>query len=271
MRMFLPFFAALIGVATPAWSRDGAAQGSSWQPNLLDPSSFLRSLPRQAVISATQYGARPNDGIDDSNAISAALAGAQAHRAAAVLLPAGNYDIGSAVRLVSNVALMGEGCARTRLTRGVSNHSQMLLRLDGGTNVRVQGIAFDHNAGPPFTRSIGLRGAGSHGLVILDNCFNDSRPYTQGGDRWAIALGAETSPSSRIWIGRNRSNGGMQLTAGGDPGITTLRIVDNDVRNGRNAGIAVSHLDSRAVFRDLVIARNRIDNALGLGVFLGPD
>jgi hypothetical protein len=84
-------------------------------------------------------------------------------------------------------------------------------------------------------------------------------------------MSAETSPSSRVWIGRNRADPGMQLTAGGGAGVEVLRIVDNQVRNGRNAGIAVSYQPNHAVFRDVLIARNTIEDAFGLGIYLGPD
>ena len=270
--MKLPVLALLAAfLAAPAPAEVGARAGSSWQPDLARPADFLRALPRAAVLRVTDFGARPNDAVEDGPAIVAALAEAQARGARAVLLPAGDYVTGRTVLLPSNVALMGEGCGKTRIRRAPAHRGQILFRVDGVSNVRVPGIAFEHDGAPAFTRSIGLYGRGSSNIAILDNCFDDARPTGGRGDRWAIELSAEDSPSRNVWIGRNRSRGVMQLTAGGGIGVDVLRIVDNDVADARNAGIAVTHNRKGATFRDLLIAGNRIERAHGLGIYIGPD
>jgi hypothetical protein len=266
--LLLAFSAAGAGVAG---AQDGAAAGSTWQPANLDRAAFLRAAQARGVVRATDHGARPGDGRDDSRAIAAALAAARSRNAAAVLLPAGEYSMGGEVRLVSGVALIGEGCGRTVLRRLSSDRGQLMLRLDGASGVRVQGITFEHDGAPEFYRSLGFRGAGSRDVVVLDNCFGDARSPTAGGDRWAVELSAETSPSQRVWIGRNRASGRLQMTAGGGAGVEVLRIVDNEVRGAKANGIALSHLPRRAVFRDVLIARNRVHDSSGIGIFIGPD
>jgi hypothetical protein len=118
---------------------------------------------------------------------------------------------------------------------------------------------------------VGFRGAGSRDVVVADDCFTDSRAPTAGGDRWAVELSAETSPSQRVWVGRNRASGRLQMTAGGGAGVEVLRIVDNEVRGAKANGVAVSHLGRRSVFRDVLIARNRIYDSQSIGIFIGPD
>jgi len=254
-----------------AAAQAGATGHSSWRPANLDRAAFLRAAQSRGVVRATDFGARPGDGRNDAPAISAALAAARARNAAAVLLPAGEYSMEGEVRLLSGIALVGEGCGRTVLRRLSSDRGQIMLRVEDVSDVRVQGISFEHNGGPEFYHSVGFRGAGSRDVVVVDNCFNDARPITAGGDRWAVELSAETSPSRRVWVARNRASGKMQMTAGGGAGVEVLRILDNEVRGAKSNSIALSHLPRGAVFRDVVIARNRIYDALSLGVFVGPD
>jgi len=259
-------------LCSPAAAQSGAGALSNWQPDLSSPSEYLAKIGPGGVISAAQFGAVPGDGAPDSQAIQNALAYAARQGSAAVLLPAGEYLFDRPVSLVSNVALVGQGCDATKIVRTPNSRDQVLIEVKGVSNVRVQGIQFDHNSGRPFTTSISLRGAGSSDVAILDDCFTDSRPVTAGGDRWAVSLGSgSVTPSQRVWIGRNDVSGGLQLTANGGPGVSVLRIVDNQVRGGRNAGLAVTTLVRGGAFNDVLIARNQIIDSQGLGIYIGPD
>jgi polygalacturonase len=259
-------------LCSPAAAQSGASTLSSWQPDLSGPAEFLAKIGPGGVISAAQFGAIPGDGVPDSQAIQNALAAAARQGASAVFLPAGEYLFDRPVSLVPNVALVGQGCSATRIVRAPRSRDQVLVEVKGVSNVRVQGIQFDHVSGNPFTTSISLRGAGSTDVVILDDCFTDSRPVIAGGDRWAVSLGSDgDTPSQRVWIGRNDVSGGLQLTANGGPGVSVLRIVDNVVNGGRNAGLAVTTLVRRGAFNDVLIARNQIINSQNLGIYIGPD
>lgn len=266
------FLLALLAIwPAAAAAQGGAAPGSPWQPANLDRAAFLQAAARHGVLLASRFGARPGDGRDDSRAVAAALIEARRRGAAAVLLPAGHYLFAQEVRLLSGVALVGEGCGRTIIERSPAHRGQILFRVDGVSRVRVQGVSFEYRGAPQYFRAVGLRGAGSSEVAVIGNCFDDARPGSDGGDRSAIDISAETSPSERIWISGNRVAGRMQLTSGGGAGVSVLRIIDNEVRDARNSAIAVTHLPRGAMFRDLLIAGNRIYDTQSLGIYIGPD
>jgi hypothetical protein len=245
---------------------------SQWQPDLRGPADFLAGMSADRAVPAGRFGARPGDLKPDSAAIEEALRFASTHGNAAVVLEPGEYRLDRTVHLFSGVALVGGGCGTTTLVRAPNFNGQALLEMRGVSNLRIQGLSFDHNSGPPFTVSVALRGPPSHDVVILDSCFTDSHPLLTGGDRWAVSLGSGTgSPSERVWIGRNSATGRLQLTANGGQGVHVLRIVDNVVRGGRNAGIAVSTLHPQGSFNDVLVAGNRIFDSHGIGIYIGPD
>lgn len=249
----------------------GAREGSSWEPKPLDGAAFLASVPRARVVRASDLGVRPNTGVDASPALQAAIDETRSRHAEVLVIPAGVYLIDREIRLVSGVAVVGEGCGRTVLRRMEGSAAQIMFRVEDLAGVRVQGIEFDLNHAPEYYRPIGFRGRGSRDVVVVENCFVDSRPNTVGEDRFAVELSAQTSPSNRVWIGRNRASGWMQLTAGGGAGVDVLRIVDNEVVDAEQNAIAVTDGTTGATFRDVRIARNRIVDAHGIGVYVGPD
>jgi hypothetical protein len=268
-----PAFATLAaGTCSGIRVATGARAPSSWTPEALDRSAFLALAARHGgVVNVATLGVRPNTGGDVAAALQAAINTASRNHAAAVLLPAGEYLLGRDVGMVTGMAVIGEGCGRTIIRRHASNVGQIFFRVDGVRNVRVQGIQFDYNHGREFFRAIGFRGDGSRDVVIVDNCFGDSRPNTSGEDRFAVELSAETGNSTRVWIGRNRASDYMQLTGGGGLGIDILRIVDNTVDHAEQNAIAVTEGSTRSIFRDVIIARNQITNAHGIGIYVGPD
>lgn len=250
-------------------------------------SSSLRALPAFCMVAlaapstplsaqggsvrAADYGAIPSDGADDSAALAQAIAAATRTGSGVLALSAGEYLIGSEIAVPSGLTLRGQGCGRTVLRRMDAARGQMMLRLDGTAGFTMSGISFEHNGAPEFYRSVGFRGRGSRDISVTDNCFTDSSPVPGGGDRWAVELSAEHSPSERVTVARNRVSGKLQMTAGGGAGVRTLRVTDNDIRGAKANGIGVSHLARNAVFDDVLIARNRINNSDSIGIFIGPD
>lgn len=256
---------------TVAGAPRGALPGSSWEPKPLDGAAFLASVSRSKVVRAGDLGVRPGTGADVSPVLRAALNEARRRHAEVLVIPAGEYLIDGEIPLVSGVAIVGEGCGRTVLRRMEGSRAQVMFRVEDVAGVRVQGIEFDLNHAPEYYRAIGFRGRGSRDVVVVENCFVDSRPNTSGGDRFAVELTSSGSASRHVWIGRNRASGWMQLTAGGGAGVEVLRIVDNEVVDAEQNAIAVTDGGYGATFRDVLIARNRIINAHALGVYVGPD
>lgn len=221
-------------------------------------------------LNALEFGVKPGDGRDDSAALQRAM-NAAAASGRVLFLPSGNYTVGGEIRVPSNLSLAGQGCSNTVLQRAQSDRGQIMLRLDGVRNIAIRGIQFEHDGAPQFYRSIGFRGTGSENVAVVDNCFGDRRSPVAGGDRWAVELSAEHSPSARVVVQGNRVSGKLQLTAGGGAGVRDLRIVENFVRGAKANGIAVSHLAQGAIFENVVIARNTIEQPDAIGVFIGPD
>lgn len=229
---------------------------------------FVASPAVAAQLDIREFGARANDGGDDSAALERALR--QARPGDSVRISAGTFDIAQSVRIPSGVTLAGEGCGRSVLRRS-GKSGQIMLHFDGVQNVNVRSIEFAYNGAPEFYRAIGFRGRGSANIAITDNCFFE-RNYRGGrGDRWAIELSATASPSRNITVSGNEVRGNVQLTAGGGAGIVGARIANNRIVDARSNAIAISTLGNRAEFRDIAITSNIIETPTAIGVYIGPD
>jgi hypothetical protein len=121
----------------------------NWSPGM--------SIPHYSVVANVQdYGARPNDGVDDRQAIQDAIDAARNAGGGAVYLPAGTYDIKSrthndgALYLPSNVALRGAGPRSTFLQFNLSAYAEpvagiKILAWDYSDFVSVTG-GYTHNS-----------------------------------------------------------------------------------------------------------------------------
>lgn len=231
-------------------------------------SAFIVSPASAAQIDIREFGARANDGDDDSAALQRALR--QARPGDSVRIPSGTFDIARSVRMPSGVTLAGEGCGRSILRRSEES-SQIMLHFDGVQNVNVRGTEFAYNGAPEFYRAIGFRGRGSTNISVTDNCFFE-RDFRGGrGDRWAIELSATASSSRNVLIAGNDVRGNLQLTAGGGAGIVGARITNNRVVDARSNAIAISTLGDRTEFRDISITDNIIETPTAIGIYIGPD
>nr|WP_240956865.1 right-handed parallel beta-helix repeat-containing protein [Pseudopontixanthobacter vadosimaris] len=230
---------------------------------------FFASPASAAQLDIREFGARANDGNDDSAALKRALR--QAQSGDSVRIPSGTFEIAQPVRMPSGVTLAGEGCGRSVLRRQGQKSGQIMFLFDGADDVAVRGIEFDYAAAPEYYRAIGFRGRGSSAITIADNCFIE-RDFQGGrGDRWAVELSATQSPSRNITVTNNEVRGNMQLTAGGGAGLLGATIRDNRIVGARANGIAISTLSHTARFSDVTIADNIIETSSAIGIFIGPD
>ena len=234
----------------------------------LAATSVLPASAWAAQLDIREFGARPNDGRDDSAAIESALRATRPGDT--IRVPAGIYEISRTLSAPSNANLVGDGCGRSILRRS-GNSGQIMLKLDGTRNLDIHGIEFDFNGAPQFYRAIGFRGQGSSDIRISDSCFIERNFRGGRGDRWAIELSATASPSRNLSIIGNTVRGNLQLTAGGGAGIIGARITGNRIVDARSNAIAISTLGNRADFRDISIARNIIETPTAIGIYVGPD
>ncbi|RJY08737.1 glycosyl hydrolase family 28-related protein [Aurantiacibacter aquimixticola] len=230
--------------------------------------AFQSSPTLAAQLDIREFGARADDGRDDSAAIERALR--RARPGDTVRIPTGVFDVSRAVRMSSGVTLAGQGCGRSVLRR-TGQSGQIMFRFEGVQSAAVRGIEFSYNGAPQFYRAIGFRGRGSSNITVSDNCFFERNFRGGRGDRWAIELSATDSPSRNITITGNEVRGNVQLTAGGGAGVIGARIAYNRVINARANAIAISTLGDRVEFRDIAITNNTIETPTAIGVFIGPD
>ncbi len=95
-----------------------------------------------AAVDVTTLGVIPNDGINDSPAITAALAGNSE-----LYFPPGEYRLNSTVFIPSNRSMTGAGQDNTRFVLG---NSTVAFRVDGKSNVYLADFEIDR----PFNNSV---------------------------------------------------------------------------------------------------------------------
>ncbi|MHB9023914.1 MAG: glycosyl hydrolase family 28-related protein [Armatimonadota bacterium] len=108
-------------VILPADARQGTytvelcRDGTNWAPVEGRTLTIYPPPPVLKRVDATQFGAKPNDDQEDTEAIHQAIAAAQQTGGAEVYLPAGNYLV-APLKLARGVGLGGAGMKDTRLT-----------------------------------------------------------------------------------------------------------------------------------------------------------
>ncbi|TVR49702.1 MAG: hypothetical protein EA425_11550 [Puniceicoccaceae bacterium] len=96
----------------------------TWRPGI------TVGIPGVAVqVDATDFGARGDGAEDDAPAIQRAIEAV--NPPGAVLLPAGDYRVGSTIHLRSGVVLRGQGPERTRLRARASDNQHAVVDISG--------------------------------------------------------------------------------------------------------------------------------------------
>ncbi|MEQ1848993.1 MAG: hypothetical protein ABL890_00165 [Candidatus Peribacteraceae bacterium] len=158
-----------------------------------------------------------------------------------------------------------------------------------GDNIEISHLKMDLKTGPvwrPYLAMISFSypsWLGSPAQLVEDITirnieFIDSEPppARSNGDNWMISLTADTATpikNIRILNNTHTSRRWAQLVANGwgQGGIEGLLIENNTVTDGESNAIAVSVANIDSVFRDITIRNNTIQNAYGIGIFIGRD
>ncbi|MEM7316066.1 MAG: hypothetical protein AAF497_23270 [Planctomycetota bacterium] len=107
---------------------------------LIAPSAVL------GQVNPCDYGAIPNDGLDDSAAFLAAYKAGMATQRD-VRVPAGVFDLNPLVHYVTaQLNIIGEGRDKTKLRRLVNRSWTQRFRCGKGAGIRIEGVALDGNA-----------------------------------------------------------------------------------------------------------------------------
>lgn len=132
------------------------------------------------ILNVKDYGATGSGSGDDSGAIIAALAAANALGGAEVFFPAGTYQVQSGLAVPSNCSLVGEGKAASAIRR---NGNFDMITMNGAssvsrvTRVRIADLYLDGSSGT---------GATIH--TTFGDHFNFERLWFAGGNNAIIAI-----------------------------------------------------------------------------------
>lgn len=85
-------------------------------------------------INALAFGAKPNDGADDTEAIKKAMS-----RPGTAYLPAGEYNISEGLS-ISNLSIVGDGSDKTIITADIADVNTPIIRT--GRTVSISGVTF---------------------------------------------------------------------------------------------------------------------------------
>lgn len=136
----------------------------------------MGGIPEVAIVrNVADYGAVPDDGIDDRPAIQNAIDDAASAGGGAVFLPAGAYDIKTrthsdgALYLRSGVVLRGEGADRTFLQFDLSEYTD-------GDVAGIKVLAWDYGAFTPVT---GGYDKGATSLTVSDASSFSTGDYAE--------------------------------------------------------------------------------------------
>jgi len=243
------------------------------------PSSAVQASSR--VVSIADYGAVPDDGIDDLNAIRQAVAAAKASNKN-VYVPAGTFFYDDVV-VLDGVDMVGEGeisvlhstnpqRQAVQLAGNGSGLSQVKLttvpvttRLSTSVSARVHIMpgAADFTISDTFIvggSSAGIIGYGINGAIVR----NDVRDTLADGIHM-------TGGSANIRIEENtvRDTGDDMIAVvsyeKNGTWVNNVKIANNDVAGGHARGITVSG------GTNISIERNRIADTGGAGVFIASE
>lgn len=150
------------------------------------------------------YGANPNDSIDDTAALQAALSAAAAVPYSTVQLAAGTYLVSGRLTIPANVRLMGAGINATTLKAvATESFSRYLIYNDGSratNNIEVRDLTIDSGATLSADGSAYVGGITS--LVFCrdqsDNRFTNVRFYSPAGE--AFTFGNASILSASRWF-----------------------------------------------------------------------
>lgn len=115
--------------------------------------SFAAAFDNTAVINVTDFGAVPNDTLDDTAAIQNAL-----HQGGSIYFPAGVYLISASLNVSSGSILSGPGTLK--LSETVATNIPILSISNQKSRISIRGLTLNGNGG-------GLNSGGNVGAVTV--------------------------------------------------------------------------------------------------------
>jgi hypothetical protein len=201
------------------------------------------------TLDITTYGAIAGDGKDDSAAIKAAINAAAAGDT--VRIPAGSFEIGSAISAKTGVNLTGNGVASSTL-KFIGNTSTSLLNLDGVNTIAVSGFTLDGNNSAKASQGVFSQNASR---LNFNNFAVQNLGATSGFAPHAIYFATNVTDSTISNSTFSNIGLGSQWGAGIRLGQASSRnqILNNTIANTGRGGILCDNGST-----DLIIRNNNI-------------
>lgn len=212
---------------------------------------------RAAALNVADFGARPDDAVDDTAAINRALA--QAQPGDEVRLAQGVYVISGALTPKSGAKLLGAGREASVLCDG-GGDDHVMIRLEKVENVEVADLALD-GAGQQAVQQ-GILASGSKNLTLHRLAIR-SLAKTSGWGPHGILFSKEATDSliadneiTSIGL-KSEWGGGVRLAHGSARNRVLNNVIAATGRGGVLAGVGCDHL---------VVRGNKISGSGGEGL-----
>lgn len=209
------------------------------------------------TFTVTDYGAFPNDGLDDTAGINAAIQAAP--YGALVYMPAGTYEITSAILPKSGMKLAGAGQNDTILKfEGTYAYESAMIHMENAELVTIEDMTLDANYNNTVFSGISVIGGQGHFFISLTiKNFSSTTGWgpfgiilygvTDSGigystikdiainDEWGTAIQLQYSPRIEIaWnIISNTGRGGILCRDSSHPNI------HDNIVSGSGRGLSV--------------------------------
>lgn len=251
---------------------------------------FKTASGGSGAVNVLDYGARPDDGIDDTGAIQAAFTASG--EGDDVYLPPGNYIVSSRLTLSgkTNVSIIGFGATlvSTDVDFTQALHGHPMLYLDDCVRTSVIGLRFDMT-GTLTTNEVSAIVVEDSDDTLIENCeawgANSNGTFLEGDcDRsiWRGCIARDSRNTTRgFWLGNiNSSQFTRQLTVTeckafglGFSGIIAFsdgaRIENNYSYNNAGSGIVIPG-DPTAIVKDVVVVGNHCEGNTFYGIQQDP-
>jgi len=214
----------------------------------------------------TDYGAVPDDGGDDSGAITAAMSAADPNAGDYVFIPGGTFHIGSTLVVPAGLKIAGAGRDRT-VIEYTGNEQVAMISLNGVDGVEVAHLALRGNG--YCTKGIVATDGGFHYLhdLLIEDFTSAEETFILGIHFGRDVTNSEITGNIIRNIGVGSTWGGGIRMSWGSSGNRILRNTITDT--GRGGIFADNDSHSNIIRENTVTSSGKTAESLGIEVWGG--
>ena len=254
------------GPTTDRWGAQDLRYGGSWTRTYVSGSTV--TMYGNSPLNIIGFGAKPDDGIDDTTYIQAAVDSAEAWGAGTVFIPSGTFSINAAITIDSDdVSIVGCGESSV-ISRDYSTHTSRVINIEDASNILLSNFTIDGNS-----NTTTFVGSGSgHGIRMTGDCssilIDGVKIFDMNTD--GIYVGGATDVPDDIKIVNseiyNCNRNGITIIAG-----NRVVVANNTVYNNYGVGIDAEPNVSQDTINNLTISNNIVSNSRTTGMGSGLD